>query len=137
MPFNFTLDTFQAFRSEYVLSDWYNSRAYGSPNMARRAEELPAKYWKMSQAVWTQFLETMTDEQQSFTGFIHWMATMIDPTDNMKAFYQVGDLIGMLIAGDLAYADIINKPTVEEMGKLVAKVSKGAVGGLVYLQLVE
>ncbi|KAK7696524.1 hypothetical protein QCA50_001182, partial [Cerrena zonata] len=62
---------------------------------------------------------------------------MIDPTDNMKAFYQVGDLIGMLIAGDLAYADIINKPTVEEMGKLVAKVSKGAVGGLVYLQLVE
>lgn len=60
MPFNFTLDTFQAFRSEYVLSDWYNYRAYGSSNMARRAEELPAKYWKMSQAVWTQFLETMT-----------------------------------------------------------------------------
>lgn len=77
------------------------------------------------------------DKQRTFSGFMHWLLTIDDPNDTeSRAFYQVGDLVGMLIAGDLAYAGIIDKPTIEEMGNLVANVSKGAVGGLVYLQLI-
>lgn len=60
-----------------------------------------------------------------------------DLSDGIKNFYPFGDLIGMLVASDLAYAGVINKPTVEEMSKLIAKVSKGAIVSLIYLQLLS
>lgn len=57
------------------------------------------------------------------------------PQDQRKAFLHTGSLLQLLVAGDLAYAGIIDMPTVEEMGILIAKVSKGAIAGLVVLQL--
>ena len=44
-------------------------------------------------------------------------------------------LIRLLVAGDLAYAGIVEKPSVEEMGSLISVVSKGAVSGLNLLGL--
>lgn len=49
--------------------------------------------------------------------------------DNMT-FTQVGDLIRLLVAGDLVYAGIFQGPTLEEMGAVITKVNKGAIAGL-------
>ena len=54
-----------------------------------------------------------------------------------NTFYQVGLLARLLIAGDLAYAGVIPKPTVEEMGRMIALVNKGALAGLARLGLLN
>ena len=58
-----------------------------------------------------------------------------DPLSH-SAFHQIGPLTRLLIAGDLVYAGIITPPTVDEMGSLIASVSKGALQGLIKLNLV-
>lgn len=54
-----------------------------------------------------------------------------------STFHQIGPLTRLLIAGDLVYAGIIAAPTVEEMGGLVASTSKGALQGLIELNLLR
>ena len=54
-----------------------------------------------------------------------------------NTFYQVGLLARLLIAGDLAYAGVIPKPTIEEMGRMIALVNKGALTGLARLGLLN
>lgn len=61
-----------------------------------------------------------------YTGF----QTVENGWDDGKVFWQVGSLTQLLIAGDLAYADIIQQPEPEDMGHLVAVVSKGATSGM-------
>lgn len=72
---------------------------------------------------------------KKFSQFEEWLESSTNDADRKKHFWLVGKLTRLLIAGDLAYAGVIDKPTVEEMGALIAKVSKGAIAGMVYLNL--
>ena len=58
------------------------------------------------------------------------------PLDH-STFHHIGPLTRLLIAGDLVYAGIIAPPTVEEMGSLIASLSKGALHGLIALNLLR
>lgn len=70
-----------------------------------------------------------------FEQFVQQMQIVENDWDKGKAFFQVGTLTQLLITGDLAYANIIQKPGVEEMGHLIAVVSERAVSGLEQLGL--
>ena len=58
------------------------------------------------------------------------------PLDH-STFHHIGPLTQLLIAGDLVYAGIIAPPTVKEMGCLIASLSKGALQGLIALNLLH
>ena len=83
----------------------------------------------------------ITQDKQSGIVFCHSWPTPIlewfrDTKDSEgNSFRQIGPLIRLLVAGDLAYAGIVEKPSVEEMGSLISVVSKGAVSGLNLLGL--
>ena len=88
-------------------------------------------------------------ENTTFTSVIEWLDKAEDKSvlvkkikDKQKpleynTFYQVGLLARLLIAGDLAYAGVIPKPTIEEMGRMIALVNKGALNGLARLGLLN
>ena len=52
-------------------------------------------------------------------------------------FPNIGPLSALLISGDLAIEGVVLKPTVEEMGRIVFKLGKGALVGLIRLGLIE
>ena len=75
---------------------------------------------------------TLLEKQKSFTECIEWFRVT---KSKGLAFEQVGPLLRILIAGDLFYAGLIAEPSIEEMGSLIAAANKGAVSGLILLQL--
>ena len=58
-----------------------------------------------------------------------------DSVLNNLAFTQAGSLSRVLIVGDLVYAGIISKPTLDEMGTIIKDLNKGAVAGLTKIGL--
>ncbi|KAK7677631.1 hypothetical protein QCA50_019442 [Cerrena zonata] len=139
--FTFTLQTLKDFRWRHRKdqSYYFNSHSYGSPCDGWEKESLMERYWLTANHTWPAWIKEKetNDDLNSFSKFVDWLDNSKDPSDGVRDFFMVGDLTGMLIAGDLAYAGVIDKPTVEEMGKLIAKVSKGAIAGLVYLRLLR
>ena len=56
---------------------------------------------------------------------------------NNVTFTQVGELVRLLVVGDLVYAGIFEPPTLEEMGTMIHKVNKGAIAGLTKLHVLS
>ena len=157
--FNFDVQSIKTFRLTYDADRnskyYYNSCAYGSNNPGRKDSNLMDLYWTLSVRLWPQFVADSEGEyiytsflnfiyfaannfmslekQKSFTECVEWFRDTKDSEGN--SFRQIGPLIRLLVAGDLAYAGIVEKPSVEEMGSLISVVSKGAVSGLNLLGL--
>ena len=54
-----------------------------------------------------------------------------------KVFVNIGSLTAILIIGDLVYAGILPMPSPLDWGKLIEKVSKGALDGMTMLGLID
>ena len=135
-----------------------NSSAYG-PSNKHRVIDLVPRYWSLrnkwmnfSKNQFTGFMSLFSflsskDELEIVVGMgdnINGLKTMHRKRQGKRSskhrppnFPNIGPLAALLISGDLAIEGIVPKPTVEEMGRIVFKLGKGALVGLIRLGLVE
>ncbi|KAI0039248.1 hypothetical protein FA95DRAFT_1504448 [Auriscalpium vulgare] len=80
-----------------------------------------------------------TTDPLNFTAFYRQVIRM-EPSPSggaRRAYPQCGDLIGYLIAADYVYTGIVAMPDVDEMGRIIHHIAKGALSGLQLLELVD
>ena len=133
------------------------SSAYGPANH-HRTLELIEKYWSLRHE-WTDFsankfngimslfyfLSSQPMEPEDIDNFADY-----DPKEEKKKLKQqnigkdplpnfpnIGELTALLICGDLANAGVVEKPTVQQMARLMFDVDKGAILGLQRLGIVK
>lgn len=151
--FDFTYNSLLQFMKDNDKTLWYNPRAYGNPCRGWDHVDTWKRYWDAVHLVWASrvkkqkengksiaiasFCLNLTNKQaelRTFSNFVAWLET-VKFQDGRNAFRLVGKLTRVLIAGDLVYAGMLDEPTVDEMGVMIAKISKGGIGGLRYLNL--
>ncbi|KAG6905847.1 hypothetical protein DXG01_000415 [Tephrocybe rancida] len=98
---------------------------YGHGSMHRTIKNIPT-LWN-AHLKWTKFQK----QNPNYTFF-----QLYDFLRRGKTFNGVGDLTALLIAGDLAYAGLVDPPTPEAVGAIIHKIDWGAVEGLRRLGLV-
>jgi hypothetical protein len=134
-----------------------NSTAYGPANH-HRTLELIDKYWSLRHE-WIDFSKNKFNGIMSLFYFLssQFMEPEVifkfadyDPKEEKKKLKQqnhgknpspnfpnIGKLAALLICGDLANAGVVEKPTVEQMARLMFDVDKGAILGLQRLGIVR
>ncbi|KAJ7151825.1 hypothetical protein C8R43DRAFT_1067402 [Mycena crocata] len=107
------------------VSDYVDQAAYGGfPNPKRESgvHETVQRYWDMTGIPQNTAWLTCTTKS-TYRKFF----------DFVLRFPQIGTLTAQLLAADYALHGIINMPGTQEMGIIVHKINKGAVGGLIAL----
>ncbi|KAF8229196.1 hypothetical protein L208DRAFT_1287814 [Tricholoma matsutake] len=133
------------------------SNAYGPANY-HQTLELIEKYWSL-QYEWTDFSANKFNGMMSLFCFLSSQPIKPEVIDNFADynpkeekkklkqqndgknpplnFPNIGELTALLICGDLANVGVVEKPTVQQMARLMFDVDKGAILGLQRLGIVK
>lgn len=101
---------------------------YGRTN--KRTYHNAQRFWDSSQ----QLHNKLNEPGWSFTAIVRFISSA--KTKGVRLFPSFGELSAFLLAADLVYAGRIAMPTVEEVGRMVFRLKKGALHGLVVLGLI-
>jgi hypothetical protein len=119
-------EEWQEFKTNSIMDENYfvNKMAYGQVQKHRQTNNLKT-YWDNT-GNWEQFLHNNPNsEVLSLHDFF------------VANFHNIGDLSAMLIIGDLLESGFLPMVDAQVMGKLVAKVGRGAKDGLECLGLID
>lgn len=119
-------EEWQEFKTNSIKDEKYfvNKMAYGQVQKHRQTDNLK-KYWENAEK-WVKFLD---DNPDSDVLALHEFFVV--------NFFNIGDLSAMLIIGDLLESGFLPSVDAQVMGKLVAKVGRGAKDGLECLGLID
>ncbi|KAI0060625.1 hypothetical protein BV25DRAFT_1917696 [Artomyces pyxidatus] len=109
-------------------SYFVNNSIYG-PGNNRTMLDAPA-LWN---AVQSRALPFASKGRAAFLPF--WKALKAKDGNNKRIYRQCGPLIGLLLAADYVYADVVEMPSVVEMAKVIHANKKGSYHGLYLLGL--
>ncbi|KAG2015111.1 hypothetical protein CC2G_008407 [Coprinopsis cinerea AmutBmut pab1-1] len=99
--------------------------AYGSRNPNRSIQNASA-YWKtITKRHWPRMAASNPTFQECWQWF-----RPAKQKDHDRLFPQLGDLGSYLLTADLAYANVCQFPTVDELASAIVELNKGAMNGL-------
>ncbi|TFK80210.1 hypothetical protein K466DRAFT_504286 [Polyporus arcularius HHB13444] len=121
------------------LTPILNMSSYGQPQCRRFKAVLkdPVKYFQQEQQfrdLWARVQATNTDDPElkkiPFLRFLKWTQSTVN---SQKVFPMLGNLTGYLLSADFVYAGRVARPSVEEIGRVIARMGLGSLRGLIAL----
>ncbi|KAG6914191.1 hypothetical protein DXG01_001861 [Tephrocybe rancida] len=115
--------------SEEPTNFFCNQQAYGQ-HCNGRGVGLVSEYTEaLATHSWAKFVQ---GQMVPFMECYDWF-TATDKHSKKVVFKQIGSLTAYLLTCNYVYASVVQAPSDEELGKLLAHIHKGAVAGLQYL----